>query len=667
MYGRRCVRGNPRHVMKTHNTSSLAILSLLAIFISSCGAADGNITDSQPQPENHLSTGGGINNADRPAYDPIPYPSVATFYMDHDDTGAGDVPPGDAAKGFANTYTSEEVMSVLASTGNSGGLFRHDLRMHMPLGSIAPSLIEGKNIGMDTWLTIMGTPLDQSPSTEGELYSSGLPPYARWTPMDVDLWADGVITQLEAYESTYGFVPDNVEIWNEPDRREFYSDDLASYLTIYTALSQKIKNRWPSINVGGMGLAGHASTMGGTESAILALIDHVAANNLPLDFVSWHHYAIANELRYSGFIADVRERLATHNITGVKLVVSEWNIYPSTNSHGPEFDGSHSAANYAGFQTAARELGLDGNIMFLLQDAEFSAGPVSDLTGKGMGILTAHGIKKPVFHVIDTLQQMASEPVISTIRLEDELSVNVYATTSAGRIRYVVSNDVVLGDWVWANRLRDAGLLPSVLWPLYYDAANIGAPHRPSASELIAVGMTSAEAAAIAAIETELNLAWRFAEEDRLVKIIFGDQGAANIANVYRFDSQHNNIAENIGEILPYLEAAEDNSYTVAMDEVIAFFASNGIYVTAAELELYDDIENWAINNNVPFTVSTTAVAIFRKSRHSARMLDSDFLNSLPQMSISSMTAAEAELTTENGSISFLMEPDSVVIFDVYL
>jgi hypothetical protein len=556
-------------------------------------------------------------------------------------------------------------MGVLNDTGTAGGILRHDLRINTPYGGVPSSLMEGEQIGLETWITAMGTPLEQSPSTEGDEYASGLAPYARWAPISADIWADTVITTLENYEFLYGVVPTFVEIWNEPDRVEFYNGDIDDYLELYTAASQKIKARWPNIQVGGMGLAGYRSKMGGTQSAILSLIDHAAANDLPLDFVSWHHYTIANGLQYSGFVEDVRQRLDNYNMSDVKLIVSEWNIYPSPNA---EFDRGHNAANYAGFQTTARELGLDGNIMFVLQDVTRGGGLVDDFTGNGMGSITGHGIKKPVFHVIEAIQAMAGEPMLTTIRPDEELSVNVYATKMGNRIRYVVSNDAVPGEWVWSNLLHDAGMRPGYLWILYSSAArNNGPAHKPTHAELLAEGMTELEITAIRGMEEELNMSWSFSKNDRPVEIIFGGDQMPNISNVRRFDSTHNNFADHVDEIMPYLVQAEDNAQWYSLNEVADYFSTYGIVFIPEDLALYDDIQQWALENNVPHDITSRALMIYKKSLAEGRLLDVDLLNSLPQMSVNSLTAEDAEVTAGVGSVDFYMEPDSVIMFDIYL
>ncbi len=642
----------------------LLLFALLTILVPACGAG-GDGDDGTPDSGRQVDDNdGGGGDPSEPAYDPDPPPGTATFFVNHN-SGGNDVPPGDKAKGFANAYTTTGLLDQLQATGTAGGLFRRDLCVNTPYPNVPASIQEAKRIGLNPWLTVMGTPEEMSPSTVGEEYRSGLPPYARWTPINIEEWVDLVVGIIESYEANHDALPEYVEIWNEPDRVEFYNEDINDYLRIYEVASVKIKNRWPSIKIGGMGLAGYSSTMGGTESAILSLINHAVSKNLPLDFVSWHHYTIANELVHSGFVDTVRSRLASFNLSNVELIVSEWNIYPTALGYGPEFDGSHSAANYAGFQTTARNLGLDGNIMFMLQDPNWDSGQIDDFTGQGMGAITSHGIKKPVFRVIETMQSMASEPMLHTISPEGELSVNVYATKMGNRIRYAVSNDNVPGDWIWANYLRDAGFAPGELWPLYFRAANIGHKHKPTEQELLDVGMTADEVAAVKSIEGELNKAWHFINEPRPVEIIFGGQEIPDISNVQIFNADENNYSSKIQEIMPIVENTEDNARWHALTEASAFLSNNGIQVSPGEFDLYDSIEDWITENNIPSYIASEALIVYQKAFAEARMFDEQLLNSLPQFSPTPMSAEEGGITGVEGSLHFFMEPNSVVIFDV--
>ncbi|MDE0585038.1 MAG: hypothetical protein OSB63_00275 [Planctomycetota bacterium] len=118
----------------------LLLLALLITVLPACGAAG---EDSHNSPPNS----GPDGDANEPIYPPDVLSGPATFYVDHS-SGANDVPPGDAAKGFASAHTSEGLMRELNDTGTAGGLLRHDLRVNIPRGGVPTSLLEGERIGL---------------------------------------------------------------------------------------------------------------------------------------------------------------------------------------------------------------------------------------------------------------------------------------------------------------------------------------------------------------------------------------------------------------------------------------------------------------------------------------------------------------------------------------
>jgi hypothetical protein len=179
--------------------------------------------------------------------------------------------------------------------------------------------------------------------------------------------------------------------------------------------------------------------------------------------------------------------------------------------------------------------------------------------------------------------------------------------------------------------------------------------------------MTELEITAVRGIEDELNMSWTFKEKDRPVEIVFGGDQLPSISNVRRFDSTHNNFADRVEEIMPYLVRTEENAKWYAQNEAADYFGTYGIIVSPEELALYGGIQQWALENDVPQGIVSSAISVYQKSFAEGRLFDVDLLNHLPQMSVNSMTAREANVTSVAGSVAFQMEPNSVVIFDLYL
>lgn len=83
------------------------------------------------------------------------------------------------------------------------------------------------------------------------------------------------------------------EVYNEPDLRDertgepvFYAGTLEDYLDLYRATSRAIREADPSARIGGPALA----SVNANAEWLRAFLTVVAAESLPLDFLSFHHY-----------------------------------------------------------------------------------------------------------------------------------------------------------------------------------------------------------------------------------------------------------------------------------------------------------------------------------------------------------------------------------------
>jgi len=624
---------------------------------SGSGGNAPNLPDAPPPP----------GDPDEPIFDPgsgdEEGSAVSGFSTDVDQTSADT--PGQSAIGFVGYQTTPRLLTMLADSGAAGGLYRINLRMNAPDHNLGTYFAAAEAAGLRTWLNVAGTPLSLSDSADNSEVN-GLPPFARRTPTDIDAWATLVVNAVQDIQTDHGFLPDYVEIWNEPDREEFFDGTLEQYLEIYAITATRLRMAFPTLKVGGMALAGASSTMGGSDSALFALIEYAQDEELPLDFVSWHHYDIANGLLATNLVDDLRSALTDADLEDSELVVSEWNIHPTPDVHGAEFDSSKAAANYAGFQATARLLGLDGNMYFMVQDNAGGANS-ADLTGLGMGALTAHGIKKPVFRLMEFLQPMAHEPEVQVLRPDGELAMNVYATRSGNRVRFVISNNVVDGDWIWNNRLRERGFKPGVMWPLFKAASWEHGDHHPSVALMMAHGLTEPEALAIEDIMPELEDAWSNMELSQSIEIALTAASIPTIADVYLFDSTNHNPAMHQEVLQAQIELSETAARADAWDAVATYLTNQGHPVTGEELAASPDIEVWADTNGVSNGVAIEADRLHRRSLEDARFRDHALLNALPQTDLEGMTAEEAGITLVDGILRLTLEPDAVIVFDVLL
>jgi hypothetical protein len=115
------------------------------------------------------------------------------------------------------------------------------------------------------------------------------------------------------------------EVCNEPDIGEsggtpHFFRSAADYNRFYTRTVAGLLRGDPDAQVGGPAVASADSFL------VEGLIGHCATNDVPLHFLSWHHYS-DSPAAHAGNIAKQRARLTKFpQLRNVKLFISEWNM-----------------------------------------------------------------------------------------------------------------------------------------------------------------------------------------------------------------------------------------------------------------------------------------------------------------------------------------------------
>lgn len=108
-------------------------------------------------------------------------------------------------------------------------------------------------------------------------------------PADYDKWVRLVQNTLRHLMKRYGVqevLTWPVEVWNEPNLGSFWKDaDMQEYFHLYEVTAKAVKEVHPQMKVGGPAICGVDDVRWLRE-----FLDFVKAGNLPLDFVSRHHY-----------------------------------------------------------------------------------------------------------------------------------------------------------------------------------------------------------------------------------------------------------------------------------------------------------------------------------------------------------------------------------------
>lgn len=248
-------------------------------------------------------------------------------------------------------------------------------------------------------------------------------------------WAEwGQVTQatIEHYSGRTAMNIDGViyEVWNEPDlfgSYKTYGDK--NYLDMYTA-SAKAAVR--AKNVNSFEIGGPATTAL-YQNWLERLIKYVDANNLRMDFISWHKYTYDIDQ----FEKDAKmARSWAENIpalVNLKFYVTEW-------GHNSEVDKGYDS-KFGAIHTIAGSIvmvgGIDRAFVFEIKD-----GPGVEKYWGRWGLLTheKYGApeKKPRYHALDFLNTLGN--IRLSVAGEGSWVKSIASMEDNGNIKMIVVN-----------------------------------------------------------------------------------------------------------------------------------------------------------------------------------------------------------------------------------
>lgn len=125
-----------------------------------------------------------------------------------------------------------------------------------------------------------------------------------------------------------------VEIWNEPDNTEFWTQGQQAYIDLYIAVSRKIRAKHPTVKIGGPALtpAGVLTSRG--RAFVEEFLSAVKRAGAPLDFLSWHLYSNHPE-EFASAAQTYREASIKAGFGDLEQHITEWNTaFKAAGEHG---------------------------------------------------------------------------------------------------------------------------------------------------------------------------------------------------------------------------------------------------------------------------------------------------------------------------------------------
>jgi len=575
---------------------------------------------------------------------------------------------GNRLAGFVGSRNSPRLAEAFADAGAGGGIYRRSCFLSdlAAASAIDEDFLHARAAGNRLWLGVVGTPRSLSPHPDrtGSTYGTGLPEFARFPPTDPLAWADAVLAFIAEIEHEAGVTPDYLEIWNEPDRPEWFTGTAKEFLRFYGAAAPRIKAARPGMQIGGPGLAGVRSTLNLQRGFLEVMLQYADTMGVPLDFLSWHHYAPANELHATGSVARLKGLAQAAGMGAIPCFVSEWNIVSTAaGGYGALFDRAPAAANFAGFITSAYELGLDGNLYFMDGDEEDEPG-ITDLQGLGIGALSHHGVKKPVFRAAEFLFGMAQEELLPVTTPPREESLRVLVSRSGNRVRIAASNDAIEAGWVFLQRAEEHGMTGGWLYPRWLAAGG----NQASVRTLIREGLTPRQAVDVLHFMPDVYAAERYEIESRTLKLTLTGHAAFTLGEAWRFDAEHHSPADSLATLQPEIDLVAKAAFRSSCEACANHLTSAGYPYSWRDIkEVTGNFLPWAAQEGIPHGVAVFALKLMRDTLRDDRLAQIAAINDLPETALAPESAAAAGIVERRRTLTVELPPNSLIIFDVTL
>jgi xylan 1,4-beta-xylosidase len=268
-------------------------------------------------------------------------------------------------------------------------------------------------------------------------------------PKDYDAWAELIRRLTEHLLERYGIEEVSswfFEVWNEPNLFAFFSGTKEEYFKLYEVTAKIIKG----VNVG-LKVGGPATSC---NSWIKDTVDYCESNQVPLDFITTHHYPTDDPLWKSGmdildfYQSDLPrgnyERGVLHKMTlrvreeagNYPVYFTEWNTSAMTNDH--KHDESFAAAMVA--KVLADNDGLvDGYAFWTFTDIFEESAQIPGVFHGGFGLQTYAGIAKPVYRTFELFHGLGDKR-LGVTSSDANTNVEMIATATENGYRVILHN-----------------------------------------------------------------------------------------------------------------------------------------------------------------------------------------------------------------------------------
>lgn len=262
-------------------------------------------------------------------------------------------------------------------------------------------------------------------------------------PKDYKQWSTLIHKLIDHWVERYGIREVSrwfLEVWNEPNLHHFWIGKQKDYFKLYRHTVEPIKGIDPSLRVGGPATA--------QTEWVAEFLDFCEKEDLPADFISTHYYptdafgevGAETEKKLAGAPLDVmqqRAKMVHDQARGRPVYFTEWNI--ASNPRHYLHDEPFAAAFATRIVMSVNGL-VDGYSYWTFSDIfEENYFPSVPFHG-GFGLLTLHGIAKPVYRAFQLLHNLGDRLFLAT---EEHATVAVWGVRKEFAFTFLVLNQAM--------------------------------------------------------------------------------------------------------------------------------------------------------------------------------------------------------------------------------
>jgi len=263
----------------------------------------------------------------------------------------------------------------------------------------------------------------------------GFPPLERRAPTDPENWTEAAVEVVRHYDEISreaGVALRYVEIWNEPNFKEFWDASPREFYELFADTASALKAEFPHLMIGGPGLASSGGALTPeVEEYTERFLDYLQQHGTPLDFLSWHVYSSDADV-YAELASFYREQLVSHGYAEAESHITEWN----TAMRGEdETDAVRNTSRGASLMSAAW-IALQGSNVSV---STFYRGDENRQNGN-MGLFYPDGRIKPIALAFSLWAEIAAHPERLAVTVEGEGLTALAGADEGGEIAVLIVN-----------------------------------------------------------------------------------------------------------------------------------------------------------------------------------------------------------------------------------